>query len=180
MLLSKRQMELAAHIGNLRTASGRDSGRKDYLSCDRAIAGDSDVQAAVAECAMALKTGFPWRAYKSSSEHKGRCKELEPDVGPIEIKSISKPHHQIILHSHPIMNAPHVSLLVKGNEVTFMGWAFGFEIWNEKHWDESLPTPAYARRKLYGIRSLWNWLEQSGWKIKEVDYPRFEKGWEPA
>ena len=177
MMLSSNQLELAIRIGKLRTASG--SGRGDYLSCDRAISGSFDIQAAVAECAMALRTGFPWRAYKPAGEHKGRGVVQDPDVGPIEVKSVSKAHHKIILHSKPILMAPHVRLLVNGPEVTFTGWAFGFEIWDKKHWDESLPTPAYARKELYGIQSFWNWCEGSGWKINPVDKPIFAEGWEP-
>jgi hypothetical protein len=177
MILTDKQMQLAIRVGNLRTKSG--AGRGDYLSCGRAPSGMSDVQAAIAECAMALKTGFPWRAYKSSSEHKGRSKCPEPDVGPLEIKSISKPHHKLILHSEPMMLTPHVRLLVNGPEVTFMGWAFGFEVWDPKHWDASLPTPAYARQHLYKFTSLLNWCEQSNWKVKEVDYPIFAEGWKP-
>lgn len=170
-------MQLAIRVGNLRTKSG--AGRGDYLSCGRAPSGMSDVQAAIAECAMALYTGFPWRAHKPASKHKGRKVCQVPDVGPIEVKSISKAHHKLILYSTPLMESPHVRLFVNGSEVTFMGWAFGFEVWDPKHWDTSLPTPAYARQHLYGSKSLWNWCRQSGWDAKQVDYPIFEKGWEP-
>jgi hypothetical protein len=78
------------------------------------------------------------------------------------------------------MESPHVRLLVNGSEVTFMGWAFGFEVWDPKHWDTSLPTPAYARQHLYGSKSLWNWCRQSGWEAKQVEYPIFEDGWKPT
>lgn len=179
MILSAEQMKIAALVGNLRTQNGRGAGRGDFLSCNRAVSGISDIQAAVAECAMALYTGFPWKAYKPAGEHKGRKTCPEPDVGPLEVKSISQPHHKLILHTEPIMNIPHVRLLVKGSEVTFTGWAFGFEVWNEKHWDASLPTPAYARKNLYQAKSLWDWCRQSGWKINPVSVPNFAEGWEP-
>jgi hypothetical protein len=177
MILTDKQMQLAIKIGKMRADSG--AGRGDYLSCDRSPSGHSHVQAAIAECAMALYTGFPWRAHKPASEHKGRKVCQVPDVGPIEVKSISKAHHKLILYSTPLMESPHVRLLVNGSEVTFMGWAFGFEVWDPKHWDTSLPTPAYARQHLYKFTSLLNWCEQSNWNVKEVDYPIFAEGWKP-
>lgn len=177
MILTDAQMDLAVRVGKLRTASGL--GLKDYLHCEQAPSGLSDIQAAIAECAMALYTGLPWRAYKSAPEHLGMGACQTPDVGPIEVKSISRPHHKLILHSKPMMEAPHARLLVVKNEVTFTGWAFGFEIWSDKYWDKSLPTPAYARSELYGIKSLCDWCRQSGWDLRQVKYPVFEKGWEP-
>lgn len=178
MLLTEKQMEIAIRVGKLRMESGVGCG--DYLSCERSPSGRSHIQAAIAECAMALYTGFPWRAHKSASEHNGMGVCLTPDVGPIEVKSISRPHHKLILYSKPMMESPHARLLVVNNEVTFTGWAFGFEVWNKKYWDESLPTPAYARKDLYGLKSFCNWCEQSGWKIKAVNTPIFENGWEPS
>lgn len=177
MILTDAQMDLAIRVGKLRMESG--IGRGDYLSCERSPSGQSHIQAAIAECAMALYTGLPWRAHKSASEHKGRGVCQTPDVGPIEVKSISRPHHKLILYSKPMMETPHARLLVINNEVTFTGWAFGFEVWNQKYWDKSLPTPAYARSKLYGIKSLCDWCKQSGFELKQVKYPVFEKGWEP-
>lgn len=83
MILTEKQMDLAVLVGKLRSKCG--IGRGDYLSCDNAPSGVSHVQAAIAECAMAVKTGFPWRAYKPAGEHQGRSKVQVPDVGPIEI-----------------------------------------------------------------------------------------------
>lgn len=179
MVLSDEQLALATMVGKLRTSNGREAGRNDYLKCERALAGSNDVQASIAECALALKTGFPWRAFKPIGRHKGRAACGEPDVGPLEVKSISKAHHKLILHSHPLMLSPHVRLLVESPRVTFTGWAFGFEVWNDKHWDATLPTPAYARKELYGIESLWDWCRSYGLELNEVAYPVFAEGWEP-
>ena len=179
MILSKEQLSLATQVGELRTRNGREAGRNDYLKCDRALAGSKDVQAAIAECALALKTGFPWRAFKPIGRHQGRANCEEPDVGPLEVKSISKPHHKLILHSHPLMLVPHVRLLVEVPRVAFTGWAFGFEVWKDKYWDTTLPTPAYARKDIYGLESLWNWCKQGGWNLEEVACPVFAEGWEP-
>ena len=126
---------------------------------------------------MVLRTGFPWRAYKRLG---GATDFSEPDVGPLEIKSISAKHHKLILYNEPDMLSPFVRLHVYGRDVTFMGWAFGFEVWDERYWDDSLPVPAYARKQLHGLESLLNWCVSHGLQPAPVDMPVFAEGWEPC
>lgn len=146
MILTDEQMELASYVGKLR----------------------GDVQSAVAECAMAVWSGFPWRAVSDGIR--------EPNVGPMWIKSCSA-GGRLILPSNSFSMSPHVLLKVYGKEVIFQGWAFGFEVLKEKNWDTRIQ--AYVKEKLYEMRSLYNWCKSSGWNVNAVNYPLFATGCEP-
>jgi hypothetical protein len=176
--LTDENLQLAIKVGNLRTGLGKDRG--DYLKCDRSPSGSHDRSAAIAECAIALETGFDWFAY--SDLHLGRSEEDTPDVGPLEVKSIRKPKHKLILHSEPQMRRPHVLVLVTDDVVEIIGWCFGFEVWREELFDKTLPTPAHARGsdQLYSLDSLLAWCESYGYNPKLVKTPNFAAGWEPA
>ena len=183
MILTEEQSKIAEHVGRLRVKTGE--GRPDLLDCANSPAGKRHVEGAVAECYVAIASGQPWRAYQAN--HKSRKEVNVPDVGPFEVKSVRARNHRIILHSTPLLQSPHLLVLTQKHSPTqweceLLGWCFGFEIWDKKWWDTTLPTPAYARPadSLYSKESLVKWAKSHQISVNRVEKPLFHKDWEPA
>lgn len=68
------------------------------------------------------------------------------DVGGcVDVRSISKPHHSLILHKENAVNIPYVLAHVEGiQRVHLLGWCFGLEGMKRQYWADPVGgRPAY-------------------------------------
>jgi len=110
---------------------------------------DIDIQGAIAELAFMKHYKLPWTGRLWTREE-WALRRGEGDVGSIQIKSVRKATHKLIIpkkHAH-MGDYPYVLVsLHKLPIVVLAGWCWGTFVIRDKWWDETLDVPAWAVRR---------------------------------
>jgi len=105
-----------------------------------------DVQGAIAELAFTKFYGLEWTGQLWTREE-WLQKRSEGDVGPVQVKSVRKLHHKLIIRKTQghLIDCPYVLVSLHALPIAILsGWCMGAYAIRPRFFNPTLPTPAWA------------------------------------
>lgn len=134
--LTHSEIMQAAIVGVMRGVSAMKNNRLPRYGATDDNAWQISIQGAIGEFALAKALDRFWHNACGTPE--------AGDVGDLEVRTISKPNHRLIVHPQDADDAPFFLIHVDGCQCEIKGWLYGSEAKQDQFWtDPGTGRPAF-------------------------------------